>query len=190
MATDNGNNGNLSRLLKTPLPFPFLRGKHLLFHPCAMHNVFPGLYPLWTPTSLIRELPTVVHLCCIVMQPNCAVQCNERNDNAQMWGREYGGGALGHSLGVTDWSKGKWDGGWKQLLSGVQIELGRGYWTGPCRGGKGDTGVRSAEEEGVHTVCPNCVEGVHTGLLNGGSLAGAGKGVDSTLWRLATITLS
>ena len=55
------------------------------------------------------------------------------------------GGALGHSLGVTDWSKGKWDGGWKQLLSGVQIELGRGYWTGPCRGGKGDTGVRTEQ---------------------------------------------
>ena len=155
MATDNGNNGNLSRLLKTPLPFPFLRGKHLLFHPCAMHNVFPGLYPLWTPTSLIRELPTVVHLYCIVMQPNCAVQCNERNDNAQMWGREYEGGlwvtrwvlltgARGNGMVVgNNYSQGlsrgcRW---WNVSLD--EIELGRGYCTGPWRGGEGDTGVRT-----------------------------------------------
>ena len=141
MATDNGNNGNLSRLLKTPLPFPFLRGKHLLFHPCAMHNVFPGLYPLWTPTSLIRELPTVVHLCCIVMQPNCAVQCNERNDNAQMWGREYVGGGLW----VTRWvlltgARGNGMVVGNNYSQGFRLSWGGGTGLGPVGEGKGILG--------------------------------------------------
>ena len=52
---------NISMVTWVGFPsLPFSGDKHLSVDPCATHSVVSGVYPLWTPTSLYRQLQHII----------------------------------------------------------------------------------------------------------------------------------